>query len=420
MARMLRDARLGSREQRSRLKVRGKPYWRMLEPGLHLGYRRLAGRAGTWCVRRYVGNQKYEVSALGGAMADDYADADGRSILSFAAAQRRALEHKPKADGPYSVRQAAAAYVEFLRHHRKTARDAELCFDAFVLPKLGDVAVADLTAEQLRKWLNALAATPRRVRSAKGAPPRHATASDDPETRRKRQVTANRVWTVFRAALNQAFHDGKVSSDSAWKRVKMFRGVNQPKLRFLSADECRRLVNVAQGDFRRLVLAALHSGCRLGELAALVVSDFHQDSGTLLVRTSKAGKSRTVWLSDEAQQLFRTWCAGRRGDQLILERDTGGPWKRAMQNGRMLDVCTHAGIVPPVPFHNLRHTHASHLAMRGVPLQVIAEQLGHADHRMTQRYRHLSETYVGATVRQSALRLDVEPDSTVVPLPVRP
>ena len=41
MARSLRDSRLETREARLRLKPRGKPYWRLIEPGLHLGYRRL-------------------------------------------------------------------------------------------------------------------------------------------------------------------------------------------------------------------------------------------------------------------------------------------------------------------------------------------------------------------------------------------
>jgi integrase len=415
MARTLRDANLSTREARLRLKVRGKPYWRLLEPGLHVGYRRLAGRSGSWCIRRYTGTQSYAVEALD-AVADDYGDSDGHGVLTFAQAQRRALERKPKPDGPITVRQAVGNYLEFLQHHRKTARDAELRLNAFVLPKLGDVAVAELTAEQLRRWLNELAASPRRVRTPQGLPPRHAKASSNAETRRQRRVSANRVWTSFRAALNQAFNDGAVASDSAWRRVKPFAGVDQPKLRFLSADECRRLVNAAQGDFRRLVLAALHSGCRFGELAALVVSDFHQDSGTLRVRTSKSGRSRTVWLTDEAQQLFRTWCAGRRGEVPLLERDGGGPWPRALQGKPMRVACEQAGIAPPVPFHNLRHTHASHLATRGVPLQVIAEQLGHADHRMTQRYSHLSETYVGAQVRANALQLGVEPDTKVAAL----
>ena len=57
----------------------------------------------------------------------------------------------------------------------------------------------------------------------------------------------------------------------------------------------------------------------------------------------------------------------------------------------MLEACKHAKIKPAISFHVLRHTHGSTLAMRGVPMGVIAEQLGHADTRMTEKhYAHLA------------------------------
>src|ERR1700688_3555004 len=85
MARTVKDANLDSRPARSRLKARGKPYWRGLEPGLHLGYRRPATGAGKWLARHYIGDQKYEVETIG--VADDFSDPDGVAILSFHQAQ---------------------------------------------------------------------------------------------------------------------------------------------------------------------------------------------------------------------------------------------------------------------------------------------------------------------------------------------
>src|SRR5262245_15261546 len=123
MARALRDANLGSREARTRLKVRGRPYWRLIEPGLHLGYRRLAGRPGSWCVRRYVGSQGYTVAALKG-VADDYTDGDGNTVFSFAQAQQAALRHKPQAAGPLTVRQAIEDYLSHLEAQGRDIYDA--------------------------------------------------------------------------------------------------------------------------------------------------------------------------------------------------------------------------------------------------------------------------------------------------------
>jgi hypothetical protein len=60
MARTVRDVRLDSRAAREQLAPRGKPYWRELDPGLHIGYRRMRGGAGSWVRRRYVGERDYE------------------------------------------------------------------------------------------------------------------------------------------------------------------------------------------------------------------------------------------------------------------------------------------------------------------------------------------------------------------------
>src|SRR5690349_24635341 len=84
LARTVRDASLDSRSARARLKVRAKPYYRSLDPGLHLGYRRSAN-GGSWLVRIYLGKQAYRTEKL--ATADDKADADGAVVLSFSQAQ---------------------------------------------------------------------------------------------------------------------------------------------------------------------------------------------------------------------------------------------------------------------------------------------------------------------------------------------
>jgi hypothetical protein len=89
MPRTLRDTKLDNRTSRERLKARGRPYWRSLEVGLHLGYRRISGAPGRWCVRRYVGDQAYKVEIIG--TADDHADADGDKVLDFRQAQLEAL-----------------------------------------------------------------------------------------------------------------------------------------------------------------------------------------------------------------------------------------------------------------------------------------------------------------------------------------
>ncbi len=143
---------------------------------------------------------------------------------------------------------------------------------------------------------------------------------------RANRASANRVLTIFRAALNQAFRDGKAASDIPWRTVKPFRGVDAPRLRYFTKDEVTRLINAAQGNFRDLVLAALHTGCRYGELTRLRAGDFNPDSGTVFVGQSKSGKARHVVLTDEGQRFFETLTAGRPGSALMLIHADGSAW----------------------------------------------------------------------------------------------
>jgi integrase len=112
-------------------------------------------------------------------------------------------------------------------------------------------------------------------------------------------------------------------------------------------------------------------------------------------------------LNKEAPDLIERLIAGRAPNEALLRRDDGRAWKRAEQLRPMRDACTRAGIEPAVGFHVLRHTHASILAMRGVPMAVIARQLGHSDTRMTERhYAHFAPNYVADTIRANFPEVD--------------
>jgi integrase len=407
MPRTLKDSRLDSREARLRLKVRPKPYARLIESGLHLLYRRLAGRSGSWSVRRYLGAQQYFNKGLD-ATADDYSEANGADVLSFKQAQRRALDHKPKvAAGAITVADALEQYLADLAHRGRPTKDTRYRIDALIVPALGTIAVEALTTEQIRAWHASLAR----------APARHAQKADEAEATRRRRSSANRTLTTLRAALNLAYREGKVPSDAAWRRVRAFKGVDAARLRYLTVDECKRLINAAGSeDFRRLLLAALQTGCRYSELGRLQARDFNADSGTLAVRQSKSGKPRHVVLTDEGAALFHQWCAGRASTALLFTR-SGEPWGKSNQDGLMRVACTRARIEPPANFHCLRHTYASLAIMAGAPLLVIAKNLGHRDSRMVEHhYGHMAPSYAADAIRRAAPRFGIEPDKKIAAL----
>jgi integrase len=425
LARRTPDARLESRESRSRLASRGKPHYRLLEPGLHIGYRKLKGRkgrpavAGTWVARHYIGGQSYVIEKIG--TADDFSDADGIVILSFAQAQDKARAHMVKrvhgangVTGPLTVKAAVEAYLEFLEGNRKSAVDSRHRARAHIYPTLGNAEVASLTTDMLRRWHVGLVKALPRARTKPGTVQQHRAFDGSEEAVRRRRSSANRVLTILKAALNHAFNDGKVVSDTAWRKLKPFRGVDAARIRYLTLAEAKRLINAADPEFRPLVQAALQSGCRYGELAGLEVHDFNPDAGTLAIRRSKTGRPRHVVLTDEASAFFAQLTAGRSGSELLLRRANGGPWKVSHQRRPMAKACERAKIKPPISFHSLRHSWASLAVMAGVPLLVVGRNLGHADTRMVEKhYGHLAPSYIVDAIRAGAPRFGTVKASNV-------
>lgn len=429
MPRTVREASLSTRSARLRLPVRSKPYWRALESGLHFGYRRRS-TGGSWIVRRRRDDGRYHEGRLG--LADDLQDADGGVVLDFSQAQVAARQwwlNEQRIEqgilvptvGPYTVKRAVEDYLEDYRRRGGRGMDTyTYAYVGNVLPKLGAVQVSRLTTSQLQDWHRTIAEQPRRLRSRPGEPQKFAKLDvSDPEAVRVRRATANRLLTYLKAALNLAWRNGLVPSDDAWRRVKPFHAVDAPVIRYLTTDEITRLLNTCSGPFRDLVHAALLTGCRYGELCRLKVADFNRDVGTLTVRIGKGGYARHVNLSEEGPELIERLVAGRSSDDWLLRRDDGTAWGKSQQK-RLIDVaCAQARITPAVSFHVLRHTHASHLAMGGVPMAVIAGQLGHADTRMTERhYAHLAPSYRAEMIRKNFPRLTPSIQPVIVPLRV--
>lgn len=378
MARRVRDASLESRAARGKLKPQGKPYYKAIGEGLHLGYRK--GKVeGKWVVRRYAGDQSYITDTI--ATADDIEDADGDQVLNFWQAQEKAREIGGKLvySGPYRVQDALDAYLD----HLGPRSEPSSRYRNHILSPLGDVLVDELTADRLRAWLKSM------VRG------------DSEEAIRKSQCSANRVWTVLRAALNLAFAEGKVRSDGEWRRVKPFKGVDKAKTRFLSLAECERLLNACEPDFRPLMRAALETGCRYGELARLVCGDYHPDSGTLHILKSKVGRGRLVILTEEGQSFFAGLVAGQPTNAPMF----GRVWDHDDQSHPMRRACKAARLDERISFHGLRHTWASHAVMAGMPLMVVSRNMGHVDTRMVEKhYGHLAPSYVVEQVRKFAPR----------------
>jgi integrase len=422
MARKIQNPKLDSKAARLALKAQGKPYWGLIEPGIHLGYRRPRGRrgrpggAGAWVLRVYLGAGNYETSTI--AVADDLSDSDGVRILSYWQAvdlvRRRAADRARGAGdhrhggavGRLTVRAVCEDYLLFLEGHRKSAADARWRCEALIYPVLGDLGAEKLDTDTLTRWQAGLVASPARNQPGGGA--------DDAERVRRRKASANRVWAILHGALNRAVKQKKLKN-TEWRGLETFSKVNVARLQFLSLDECRRLVNACDADFRLVVRAGLLTGARYGELCALLVRDFDADAGTVLLRITKSGKPRHVYLTAEGCDLFQHLAAGRAGDEHLLRRADGLAWGKSHQCQRMGEACAAARIVPAVGFHALRHSFASFCAANGMTMKDLADVLGHADSRITERhYVHFSKGHRARVTIASAPVFGFEKDDRVV------
>lgn len=412
MARTVRDSRLETREARLRLKMRQEPYWRLISEGVHLGYYR-GNRGGIWHARvRSIDNKRYIKSALG--QADDYSEANGKNVINFSQAQEQARKFAHKVhrsddledSKPYTVQIAIADYLaDFKANGKKSYYATETQINAHILPIFGDKLVSAITFKQLNAWKNKLATTDKRARSSKKLKQEQQYISDqndDPEYQRRRRATANRIITIFKAILNHAFHTNRVETNEAWLKLKSFKNVSEPKIRFLSEGEITRLINACEPDFRILIRGALLTGARYGELTTLKISDYNIDNNTLFIHQSKSGKPRHIPLNDEGIKFFKQLTTGKKSQDFIFTRADNKQWKKNYQVRPLEAACKVAKIAPTINFHILRHTYGSALAMRGVPLQVISAALGHSDTRITHKhYAHLMPSYIADVIREN-------------------
>lgn len=390
MARKVRDSRLETRQARLKLAepASREPFWRLLHQGLHIGYRK-APRGGVWMVRFNQGG-KYVKKVLGHA--DDFQDSNGVTILSYAEAQKLAQQYAEKDFSPLTVQQAADSYLAWFKDHRKGYKETTLNIHAHILPTFGDTLVTELRTADLRAWLNKLAATPARIRTAKGKKAAFKAAPKTDAEKRARKSSANRSLTILKAILNKAFQDELVTDDTAWRRVKPFENADEPITRFLTEAECSRLINAAKPDFRQLVKAALFTGARYTELTTLKAKNVNIHSGNVYIQPSKSGKGRYIPLSGEGQDFFKTQCIGKTGEQPVFTKADKTVWGRNHHVRELAEACKNAKIEPTIGFHELRHTYASLLAQAGADLLTISKLLGHADTRITSRhYAHLCD-----------------------------
>ena len=215
--------------------------------------------------------------------------------------------------------------------------------------------------------------------------------------------TINNHLTVLRKCLRSAIEWNALKSCPVIKNLK----VPPQEYDFLSLGECQLLLDSANGMWRDMIMIALGTGLRFGELIALTWHDIDFNKGELIVRqafaqgvlgSTKSNKIRRIPLS---YSVLEALSRIKKTETYIFTDKDGRPLKQMACLKKLQSICKKADL-RKIGWHTLRHTFASHLAQSGANLVAVQNLLGHSDIRTTMRYAHIN----GAALREAINILD--------------
>ena len=295
------------------------------------------------------------------------------SLKTVAEARRECHARKAEPEATRAPRRVAPLFRDFIESAWKeahfegykpsTRKGVRSVLDRQLLPAFGAKPLDCITPAQIGRWFD------RFSRTAPG--------------------NANHALDLLTQIINFAIARGHIETNPA-RSVE--RNRRQALTRFLSRQEVARLHRVLDSQTRKssreqadIIRLLLLTGCRRSEILRLRWSEVDRDR--LVLADGKTGP-RIVPLNTPARRILERRPRGGSPFVFPSPRDAARPrsrnlafWYRARQEAGIEDV----------RLHDLRHTHASHAVMNGVPVPVVARLLGHSDVRTTLRYAHLGD-----------------------------
>jgi len=205
--------------------------------------------------------------------------------------------------------------------------------------------------------------------------------------------TINNHLAVLRRSFNSALEWGLVNSCPIIKKLKTL----PQEFDFLSVEESRLLINSANGIWQGMLIVALGTGLRFGELKALTWDDVDFKRRELTIRqafaegvlgSTKSNRIRIIPMTASVHDALNQMTISR---GYVFADMNGKPLDQSTSIRTLQRICGKAGL-RKIGWHVLRHTFASHLAQSGANLVAVQNLLGHSDIRTTMRYAHINDT----------------------------
>jgi integrase len=208
--------------------------------------------------------------------------------------------------------------------------------------------------------------------------------------RKRAAASVNRELACISRIFSLAIRDC-VTSINPCLQVRKLRENNQ-RTRYLTEAEEIELLKQCTGErehLRPIILMAIHTGMRRGEILSLRWSQIDFARGFIHLINTKSGKSRDVPINRIAREIL-LWLQRKSSSEFLFPNPrTGKPIKEIKH--AFTKSCVKAKITG-FRFHDLRHTAATRLADGAADAFTIAAILGHSDLRMTARYTHAMDS----------------------------
>jgi integrase len=297
-----------------------------------------------------------------------------------------------KAEMKYTFRETALQWLEvYVKNNNKQSEITNRYYilKSCLIPYFGKIHIDEITSYHIEKYKGYLL-------KKRGLSPKSIN---------------NRLWILSRC----------LKSAVEWemtKNVPMIKVLKVPpqKYDYLTETEAEKLLTYANGQWNDMILLAVRTGLRFGELIALRWKDINLEEKILNVNRSivrsvegspKSNKSRTVPLTSSVMQMLKN----RDHDcEYIFHDRKGQPLKHDFCQDNLHEICIKAGL-RKIGWHSLRHSFASHLAAKHNSIVAIKELLGHSDIKTTMRYAHVNLPVLQNTI--DSLEPDFQINGTI-------
>ena len=276
----------------------------------------------------------------------------------------------------------ADRYLEFVAGQKAFA--TKKGFIAELKEEFGAVKLNALTLAAVEGWQARLLSQPRPGRAANTTRGPLAVAS------------VNRRLACLKHMLTKAHEWELIGKDTLdrLRRVKLPKEENR-RSRFLSLEEIQDLIAAADDHLKPVLIFALNTGCRKGEILGLTWDRVDLKHGFIHLDKTKGGEPRNVPINEPLRTMLKGLVRRLDTSLVFYNPTTGGRWHELKRS--FATACRRAKI-HDFRFHDLRHTFASQLVMAGVDLTTVSRLLGHASLTMTLRYSHLAPDHLQGAV----------------------